>query len=373
MKIGILFSNYMYSYISPLFDLCEKYGIEIDFFKFAHDKVSFKVRAKNKYIINTKWKAKKFNTNKQIEDEIKNLVNIDDYDYFLSDTMGLSFHNACNFFHGHTTKYKLEHTSKGLLQAAFKSGHINLIKKEAEYYKNTKFCFVGSNEMKTDYAKNCNINPDKIRILHPGKDNILEKETEKTQNEIYTIGAVTCGFQLKGGYNILNAIKILKKEFSPNQIRFKLINPHYEKQWYLKLYVKLSGIEKYVEFLPFQNNINNFYSTLDCLICASNSEAFGRVVTEAMISNVPVITGSNVGAAEIIENNINGYVYSYGKNTVKNLVNSIKTAYNERNNNKDLIKRAYETANNISWQNFTEKLFETLLSEIPHSTQTINK
>ena len=71
MKIGILFSNYMYSYIEPFLDLCEKNNIEVDFFKFAHDKVSFEVKAKNKYVINTKWKAKKFDTNKQIEAEIK--------------------------------------------------------------------------------------------------------------------------------------------------------------------------------------------------------------------------------------------------------------------------------------------------------------
>ncbi len=360
MKIGILFSNYMYSYIQFLFDLCEKNKIEIDFFKFAHDKISFKIRAKNIYVINTKWKAKKFDTNKQIENEIKSLVNINDYDYFLSDTMGLSFKNACNFFHGHTTKYKLEHTSKGLIQSAFKLGHFNLIKNEAEYYRNTKLCIVGSNEMKSDYTKNCNLAPDKIKILHPGKDNVLGNYP-KQKNEVYTFGAVTCGFQLKGGYNILAAVRKLKNEFSPKQIHFKLINPNYEKQWYLKLYLKIFGIEKYVEFLPFQNNINNFYSVIDCLICASNSEAFGRVVTEAMISNVPVIAGSNVGASEILKNKVNGYVYLYGKNTIKNLTESIKTAYNERYSSQELIKRAREIADNISWEDFTNKLFEILV------------
>ena len=351
----------MYSYIEPFLDLCEKNNIEVDFFKFAHDKVSFEVKAKNKYIINTKWKAKKFNTNKEIEAEIKNLVNVEEYDYFMSDTMGLSFPNACNFFHGHTTKYKLEHIYKGILQIAFKLGHLNLIQKEAEYYKNTKYCFVGSNEMKEDYVKNCNIAPEKIKILHPGKDNRIEADIKrKEKNDIFVIGAITCGFQLKGGYNILEAIRKLKKEFSPKQIHFRLINPNYQKQALVKMYLKLFGIEQYVEFLPFQDNINNFYSTLDCLICASNAEAFGRVVTEAMISGVPVITGANVGASEIIQNKVNGYVYQYGKNTVNNLVEAVKTAYNERNNNEKLIKNAKDTANNISWENFTNRLFDIL-------------
>lgn len=360
MKIGILFSNYMYSYIRPFLDLCEQNNIEVDFFKFACDKVSFEVKAKNKYVINSKWKAKKFNTNKQIENEIKSLVNVDDYDFFLSDTLGLSFNNACNFFHGHSAEYKLEHTSTGLLRFIFKLGHLRLIKQEAQYYKNTKYCFVGSNEMKEDYIKNCNIAPEKIKILHPGKDNRIEADIKKIKNKVFTFGAVTCGFQLKGGYNILGAIRKLKKEFSQEQIHFRLINPNYQKQALVKMYLKLFGIEKYVEFLPFQDNINNFYSTIDCLICASNAEAFGRVVTEAMISGVPVIAGSNVGASEIIQNKINGYVYEYGKNTVNNLVEAVKTAYNERNNNEKLIKNAKDTANNISWMDFTNQLFDIL-------------
>lgn len=361
MKIAILFSNYMYSYIQPFLDFCLENNIDVDFFKFAHDKISFPIKANNVYVINTKWRAKKFNTNSKIEAEIKNLVNISDYDYFLSDTLGLSFHNACNFFHGHSTKYKIEHTSNGLLQLAFKLGHFKLLHQEAKYYQNTKFCFVGSNEMKIDYAKNCNISPDKIKILRPGKDNILDANImKKEKNDLFIIGSVTCGFQLKGGYNILNAIKILKKSFSYKQIRFKLVNPNFKKQWYLKLYLKILGIEKYVEFLPYQNNINNFYSSIDCLVCASNAEAFGRVVTEAMMFGVPVIAGTNVGAAEIIEHNVNGYLFQYGKNTAKNLAETIKTAYEQRNDNNQLVQNAKQTANGISWEIFTEKLLDVI-------------
>lgn len=359
MKAGILFSNYMYSYIPLFLDLCEKNNIEVDFFKFSQDKISFEVKAKNIYEINTKWKPKQFSTNEKIEEEIKNLVNIDDYDYFLSDTMGLSFKNACNFFHGHTTKYKIEHTSKGIIKWILLLSHQKLIRQEKEYYKNTKYCFIGSNEMKIDYSKNCKIPLNKIQILPPGRDNFFSMEFTKKQEDRFIFGSVTCGFQLKGGYNILRAIRKLKKDFTPDKIKFRFINPKYDKQMLLKAYIKFFGIEKYVEFLPFYDNINEFYVSLDCLICASNAEAFGRVVIEAMTAGLPVITGSNVGACDIIENGVNGYIYKYDKNLPDNLANSIKQAYNERNN-LTLKQNAKKTADEISWENFTIKVFNIL-------------
>ena len=357
MKIGILLSDFMGNYIGHFLELCKKHNISIDIFKFKNDETQFP--APNAYILNTEWRPKDFKSNKEIENEIKSLVNVDDYDYFLCDVRCLSFKNACNFFHLHSLKYKIENTTNNIYKFVVTIGHLKRIMQEAQYYKNSKLAIVGSKGMKEDYNKNCNIPNEKIRIIHPGIDNINISLTDKKEpHKKFTVGSVTCGFDLKGGYTILGALRKLKKEYSPEEINFKFINPNYEKQWQLKLYLKFFGLEKYVEILPYTNNISEFYSKLDCYVCASKSEAFGRVVSEAMAFGIPVISASNVGASDIIENGVNGYVFEKNNHTYETIAGMIKNIIDNKEKQVEISQRARQTVLSITWKSFAEQLFK---------------
>ena len=106
-----------------------------------------------------------------------------------------------------------------------------------------------------------------------------------------------------------------------------------------------------------------FYSKCHCFVCPSLLEAFGRVVTEAMYSKKPVIIGSNIGATDIIQDGINGFIFEADKNRELNLAKKIKEVYDKYETLEPLINKAYEDCLKYTWENFAQKVFEGLYPE----------
>lgn len=68
-------------------------------------------------------------------------------------------------------------------------------------------------------------------------------------------------------------------------------------------------METYVEVLPFQQNLNTFYRSLDVFVLPSIvKEAFGLVLCEAMYCGVPVISTDSGAQREIIKDGMNGFI-----------------------------------------------------------------
>jgi glycosyltransferase involved in cell wall biosynthesis len=60
--------------------------------------------------------------------------------------------------------------------------------------------------------------------------------------------------------------------------------------------------------MPGTNSIQRQYAAADIFIFPTFYDAFGMVITEAMASGLPVITSGMAGAAELIDNGVNGFV-----------------------------------------------------------------
>ena len=118
-----------------------------------------------------------------------------------------------------------------------------------------------------------------------------------------------------------------------------------------------------VEFYGYQDNINNFYNQAHCLTCQSIYEAFGRIVTEAMYQKIPVIVGNNIGASDIVNNGVNGFIFEDNKNRYRNLALKIKEVYDKYNDLNPLVENAYKTSKQLTWQNFAEEIFYNLYPE----------
>ncbi len=355
-KIAIIESGFMSNYLSYFIELCEQNNVEIHLFTFfEHSKYEKSVRKIFK--LNSKYIPKKLETKRIIEEEIMNIVDVNDYDYFLTDCLGLSF--ACNVFHIVSLAQRLSLAKNIFYRKILQFFHKKRTDHEKNYYQNSPKIFVVSNYLKDDYSKNCLIPKDRIFVVYPGTNTQLSDFSRIKQNDKFVIGAVACGFVTKGGYNVLGALNILKKKYSNKELKVKIINPKYQKQWILKLYVKLLGLEPYVEFLPYQKDISEFYKSADCIVCASNYEAFGRVVTEAMLCRTPVIVGSNVGASEIIKDGQNGFIFNY-KNSTSDLAQKIEFVMSQKDKLNDVIEEAYLTAKKLTWQNFAENIFNKL-------------
>ena len=66
------------------------------------------------------------------------------------------------------------------------------------------------------------------------------------------------------------------------------------------------GIAGRLQFCPPTDRVEEFYAAADALLLPSPYDAFAMVVTEAMACALPVIVSRQAGAAELIEDRVNG-------------------------------------------------------------------
>lgn len=66
------------------------------------------------------------------------------------------------------------------------------------------------------------------------------------------------------------------------------------------------GVRNRITFHGFEPQPNLAFRAADVLVYPSEYEAFGMVVTEAMASGLPVVSGKNIGAAELVTDGVNG-------------------------------------------------------------------
>ena len=72
------------------------------------------------------------------------------------------------------------------------------------------------------------------------------------------------------------------------------------------------GLGDTVRFVPWLHDVNDAYALLDLNCICSQREPFGRTCIEAAAHGVPTVCFADAGAAEIIENGLNGIVVGAG-------------------------------------------------------------
>lgn len=289
------------------------------------------------------------------------------FDYVLTDCMPDKV--CCNVFHTHTILQRVK-TQKFLpARIIFFFGHLDKVCKTLKLYKNMERLICVSETLKKDFIENYNISPEKIIVANPGfnkkKDNDLKIFRKYNYERPFVIGLDARGFVNKGGYILLEALRYVHKYNPEIKLLAKIIYPKYKTNLALKFYVKFFKLSAMVEFLDLQKDMESYYESLDCLVCASILESFGRVVPEAMYSKIPVIVGSNVGASDIIEDNVNGFIFDADKQRVLNLAQKILQVYRHHESFEQQVETAYELSKLFTWQHFAKQIFNALYQNIP--------
>lgn len=363
-KIAIILSGFQLCYLEKLCDLFRNEGYQIDFYANNTNYPEYILQS-NIFYFDTPIHEKKPVLLKKLNSELKNLMKGKKYEHILSDCAPISF--GCNVFHSHSLEYRKKLSPNFIYEFIFTLMHL----KKLNYFKKWhtsehEKIFVVSNEMKKDYAKALSIPKEKIAVLIPGTNSgqIDKIAPINFAKDKFTLGISANGFSSKGGYILLDAMRHIKNK----NINCKMIYPKHEKNFFLKFLVKIMGIQDRVEFLGYQNNMPEFYNSIDALVASSLAEPFGRVVTEAMVQKRPVILGSNVGACDIIKDGENGFIYKFNKISGKNLAKKIEEVYARRNNLDELIQKANETAIGLTWDNFAEQMFKELTQKLSQNT-----
>jgi len=348
-------------------------------------------------VINEHYNHLKPETMENFYSEVKNLIKNENYDYVISENITPPI--DITFLQGHSLLNRLKR-DKNPLEAFFYN--FRKVKKERMKFHKKWFnegyrkIFVVSDVLKRDIVENYEISEDKISVIYPGVDipalntskcetvtlnsfqglsddelllksqtgqmlNQVQHDKSKTLGDninIITFGLSAPGFKIKGGFIFLKALGLLKKQ--GYDFRARIIYPKYTKNLGVKLLVKLLNIEKNVEFLSYQQNIQEFYESIDVLVAPSIEDTFNLAVLEAMANYKTCIVSTNAGASEIIKDGENGFVIDIKSNPEKNLAEKMMFCLDNFAKIKDISEKAFETAKYYSWQ----RTFDIFVGEL---------
>ncbi len=76
-------------------------------------------------------------------------------------------------------------------------------------------------------------------------------------------------------------------------------------------FVRENGLEQRVFFVESQPDVAKFYNAIDIFVLASQSETYGMVTIEAMLSGLPILATNSGGTTEILGEGKYGTLYEY--------------------------------------------------------------
>ena len=309
---------------------------------------------KSSSIVNLFIRDKNFDVN--YDNLVKN------YDLVIS--FNLEYPADISLAHNHSFAYQTEKNPFiAFFECVFSKSYKKRIKKSKKAIINaqkTPKIVVSSNIVKEDYVKNYNISPDKIKVIPLGTDISNESanpETHVKSNPV-VFGLCARKFQKKGGYIALFAAYKLKKLYKNFKIR--IITDKISKNPILPIIIGLLGLKKNIELLPLQNDMSNFYRSIDFFLMPTLKDAFGLVVLEAMAFYKPVIISSLCGAVDIINDDINGIVSNFNHdNKIDNFFDKMNKAMKLNENDYKLMSiEAYKTAVKYPWDKFAHQFVD---------------
>jgi len=163
------------------------------------------------------------------------------------------------------------------------------------------------------------IQPDKIKVIYNGvdKDSFSQSGEAKDsfsasrypRKDSFVFAHIGQSVPWKNHILYLKAASNVAK-YLPDA-RFALVGANifscgtkYERSVFS--YAKSSPIAERIDFVGWQENMNEVWPQIDCLVHTAKQEPFGRVIIEAMAHRIPVIAVGTCGPSEIIQNNKTG-------------------------------------------------------------------
>ena len=133
-----------------------------------------------------------------------------------------------------------------------------------------------------------------------------------------------------------------------------------DKIYYNKMKRKADTLEN-VRFLEWQRDLYKYYSIADIYVHPAETEAFGRVLIEAIYYKVPVVGRPDAGMKEVIENGNVGIFFNHSVDALKKAIEYILKHYPD---DKELTRRRMKIFDLYSIDNYMGKLksiYEKLL------------
>ena len=213
------------------------------------------------------------------------------------------------------------------------------------------------------------------QVVHPGVDVARFSQPDRIacRNEVrerYGIGAsdilllfVGMNFEVKGLDTIIAALAKARNAQPDANIRLLVVGRG-DKAKYGKLAQSL-GVAEAVTFAGTKvAGLERYYRAADAFIMLSRFDTFGMVVLEAMAAGLPAIVSPKVGAKDLVDEGVNGFILPTPQDVDAAADRIVRLTVDARRNAMGVA--AAQTAAMHDWERMTEKmesLYQGRLSE----------
>jgi glycosyltransferase involved in cell wall biosynthesis len=227
----------------------------------------------------------------------------------------------------------------------------------AAYANRAVSMFIANSKSTKQHWRELGIDVDKTRVVY----NAINKEqikpinirrTWKIKKSVrFIIGCVGIFADGKGhGFLLQTFAKFVKVR---SDIILLLIGDGPEREKLVQQSIKL-GIHDLVVFTGYSEHALNIIADLDLLVLPSQTEAFGRVLLEAMQAKTAIVATDTGGIPEIVEHDYNGLLVSYGDE--EGLQKAMDRILTDKELCNRLIENARQTVNRFSMVNYAADL-----------------
>jgi len=142
---------------------------------------------------------------------------------------------------------------------------------------------------------------EKVRVLYPGLRCTVGKHHFENQRVrlLFNFGSGALFFS-KGGREVLDSFKILKKKF--NRLELVICGRDSQGKVTCPEGVTFRG------YVPHKTYMKDLLPTVDILVHPTHMDTIGFVVLEAMAAGLPIVATKHYAIPEIIEERANGYL-----------------------------------------------------------------
>lgn len=257
--------------------------------------------------------------------EIKKKINMQDIDIIHTNTSSLDIGAIlAEKYHKKHIVHIREFGDKDFNMKSYRKNYISF------FNKNTTCFFAISDAIKEGWIKK-GIQKEKIIRVYNGisiediEIKKYEKQNNDTKLKLIISGSICEG---KGQKEIVQALAKIPKDILEN-VHLDIIGegiPEYKKE--IETLIKENNLEKYINLLPYKNDLRKCLKDYDIGIVCSRAEGFGRITVEYMATQLVVIASDTGANPEIIDDGINGFLYHY--HDIEDLANKIVYIYEHK-------------------------------------------
>lgn len=152
---------------------------------------------------------------------------------------------------------------------------------------------------------------------------------------------------------IIRAVALLKEDI-PNVCLLLAGNGANEE--HLKKVVSEIGIDRFVRFLGYKTNLEDFVCMSDMVVSTSKREGLPMNIMEAMVAKKPIVASINRGHKELIENNTTGLLIP--QTNSKEVANAILDIYYNKERRYSMGANALKEAQKYIIENIKTELIQ---------------